>query len=145
MVGTFVFIEDPTPLPIRVDVTAWIEHNYSSDLVVKSVQDTVQDLFSFANMDFNKTLYISKVYEAVEAIPGVSAANVSHFQIDRPPLKPRTLIEREEAFSTTLLLRRTGLNQPPVSLDGRIIAGEFEVPFLNMLNVSVGGALREFL
>jgi hypothetical protein len=145
MVGTFVFIEDPTPLPIRVDVEIWVEHNYASDLVVKAVRDSLQEMFSFANMDFNKTLYISKIYEAVEAVPGVSAANVSRFQVDRPIRKPRIVLEREAAFGKTLLIRPPELLQTQVPVDGRIMAGEFEIPFLNALNISVGGELREFL
>jgi len=116
MVGTFIYIKDPVALPVRIDLTIYVDHNYNADFVKAAVQNALQDLYSFDNMDFAKILYISKVYEAVEAVPGVSAANVTRFQVDRP---------------TKLLLPA----QPP---DGRIVAGEFEVPMLATLNLTVG-------
>ena len=125
MVGTTVFINDPVPLPLRVDVEIWVEHNYNADFVTQAVRSVVQDLFSFDNMDFAKTLYISKIYEAVESVPGVEAANVGTFRIDRP--QPKILLIK--------------LNQVPP--DGRIIAGDFEIPTLSTLNITVGGQLSD--
>ena len=125
MVGTTVFINDPVPLPLRVDVEIWVEHNYNADFVTQAVRSAVQDLFSFDNMDFAKTLYISKIYEAVESIPGVEAANVGTFRIDRP--QPKVLLVK--------------LTQ--VLPDGRIIAGDFEIPTLSTLNITVGGQLSD--
>src|SRR5439155_1860782 len=105
MVGTFVTIKDPVPMPIAINLFVYVEHNHNPDFVREAVRTALTNLFSFDNMDFAATLYLSKVYEAVEQIQGVSAANVSRFQ-------------RVGGLVSAPLL-------PP---DGRLIAGEFEIP-----------------
>ena len=103
-----------------VRATFVMEQHLGHQTYYQNVRNVVQDLFSFANMDFAKTLYISKIYEAVESIAGVDAANVSSFKVDRP--------------IKDLMFRRSSV--PP---DGRIIAGDLEIPTLTTLNVSISG------
>ena len=111
MVGTFIHIQDPTCVPIDIAVTAVVEHNYNLEAVRHDVESSVRELFAFKNVDFGRPLYLSKVYEAVEALAGVSAANV-------------TIYRRRDV-------------RGDIAPAGRIDIGEFELPTLSSLTVTV--------
>jgi hypothetical protein len=66
-------------------------------------------------MDFARTLYISKIYESVEALPGVYAVTVKRFN--------RTDVKKA----------------PDIPSDGRIVSGDFEIPTLAALNIAMEG------
>jgi hypothetical protein len=122
MVGTFVFIQDPVAVPVQVSVSIIVEHNYNPVDVERRVREAVTALFAYKQMDFGTTLYLSKIYEAVEATPGVYAATVQRFS-------------RSTAAGTLVFVA-------PIPADGRITCGEFEIPMLGSLNISVEGESR---
>jgi uncharacterized phage protein gp47/JayE len=121
MVGTFVFIQDPVAVPITVNLSIIVEHNYNPVDVERRVREAVTALFAYKEMDFGRTLYLSKVYESVEAIPGVFAATVHRFS---------------RTTGSKLILATV------IPADGRIVCGEFEIPTLGSLNVKVEGESR---
>ena len=112
MVGTFITIKDPVPAPVNISLSIIVEHNYDALLVRQQVERDVRAILDYKNVDFAKTIYLSKVYESAEAVPGAYAANVSEF-------------------------RRAGVKGPAVAPDGRIQPGPFEIPFLNNLSVTI--------
>lgn len=44
------------------------------------MQDAIADLLAFDAVDFAQTIYLSKLYEAIEAINGVKGVNISEFR-----------------------------------------------------------------
>src|SRR5262249_30812421 len=100
--------------------------------------------FAFANVDFGLTIYQSDLYAVVEAVPGVLAATLTTFRRTDNPL---TEIEDE--------LRKANL--PPLGqlpafmqealrlrkvTEGRIEVGQYEIPMLRALDVSMRAAPR---
>jgi predicted phage baseplate assembly protein len=117
MLTTLIRIQDPDY--IRVKVTAAISAlaYYKSSDVLTNAQAAVEDLLSFENAQFGETLYISKIYEVLEAVPGVSTVFVSVFN-------------RADSSDA-------------VTSDGRVLMGENEIPVLRDgdLNIVVSGGV----
>ena len=53
---------------------------YNRDDVKEQVQQAVSRLLAFENVDFQQTVYLSKFYEAIEAIDGVEFVNIREFR-----------------------------------------------------------------
>lgn len=128
MVGTSVRIKDATAVPIDITVEVWCEHFREPASVLDEVRRAVGDLVAYRNVDFGRPMYLSKVYEAVEALTGVAAAIVSRFRrADAAPL-PDRLSGRLQALGL-------GDFQPAIDVViggalpafGRIDIGEFEI------------------
>lgn len=93
MVGTSVRIMDPACVPIDIAVDVIPEHNFDPGSVLARAEAAVGGIVAFANVDFGRPLYLSKVYEAVEAVDGVRAATVTRFRRqDQGP--PRAFLRR---------------------------------------------------
>jgi len=116
MVGTFIHIQDPTCVLVDINISVVVEHNYSPESVLHEVELSVRQLHAFKNVDFGRPLYLSKVYEAVEAIAGVYAA-------------------------TVLRYRRKGTTAE-IPVTGRIDIGEYELPTIGALTVTTQEVLR---
>lgn len=129
MVGTSVRIQDPTAVAIDITVQVWIEHHRDPVAVLAATRDAVRQLVAYRNVDFGRPLYLSKVYEAVEALAGVAAATVTEFR--RADQRPAPLLVRRH-------LDRAGLGNFTRTVDevvagavptyGRIEIGEYEIP-----------------
>jgi uncharacterized phage protein gp47/JayE len=138
MVGMFVTIQDPILVPIDVGVEVIVEQSYNAEQVRQSVENTVRSLLDFQNVDFGQVLYLSKVYEAVEALPGVYAATVIRFNRQNSALT---------AFETDLtILAGQGVRIPEsiqravrsgLNAEGRIAIEEFEIPIPGNLAITL--------
>jgi uncharacterized phage protein gp47/JayE len=129
MVGTSVHIKDPVCVPVDVSVEIVTAHNYPPEAVRQQAEQAVASLLAFRNVEFGMQLYLSKVYEAVEAIDGVHAATVTRFRRQDQSL-PRTL-RRNVLLDAGLgdvsaLVERAFQGEIPV--EGRIEIGEVEIP-----------------
>ncbi len=127
MVGTFVVIRDPIPVPVDVTLDVVPEYNYDPESVRLNVEKSINDLLAYANVDFGRPLYLSKIYEAVEGIPGVFALTVRKFARPQvtllvPPLKPvkYRIADRIDPSPTGF----------QITSSGRIDIDDFELPFL---------------
>jgi predicted phage baseplate assembly protein len=82
MLTTLIRIEAPEY--VRVNVTATVEAlPYFRRLdVLTAAELAVGDLFDFEKVDFGQTLYLSKIYEALERLDGVNSVFVSVFNSD---------------------------------------------------------------
>jgi uncharacterized phage protein gp47/JayE len=138
MVGTSVRIQDPVCVPVDVTVELVTVHNFPPETVRQKAERAVADLLAFRNVDFGRPLYLSKIYEAVEAIDGVFAATVTRFR-RRDQAPPRTL-RRKVLLEAGLgdvseLVDRAFSGAIPV--EGRIDIGEIEIPVPGSLSVTV--------
>ncbi|MEI7770104.1 MAG: baseplate J/gp47 family protein [Chloroflexales bacterium] len=95
--GLLAYFEDKRPITTRIEiagvddvpisVTAKIavEPYYSDADVRARVLAAVGQLLVFDNVDFGQTIYLSKFYEAIEAIDGVRYVTISEFHRDQSP------------------------------------------------------------
>jgi len=74
-----VEIHDPVYVPLTITGELEIEPYYFADEIQQEVEVALAELFSFDALEFEDTLYLSKVYEAVEAIDGVKSVYISNF------------------------------------------------------------------
>ncbi len=140
MVGTFVKVADPICVPIDVSVDVVASLHYRADAVRQAVENAISNLLAFKNVDFGQTLYLSDVYGAVEATPGVSKATVTLFRRHDSP----TVNLEQELQSLNLLGKLPDFLLQALSVDagGRIDIGDFEIPVLGEMSVVVEGGTR---
>jgi predicted phage baseplate assembly protein len=137
MVGTSVWVRDPTPVPVDVTVEVVPEHHRDPVAVQDECLVAVRALLAYRNVDFGRPVYLSKVYEAVEALPGVAAANVSRFRRRDDALHPAVGLRLAKAGLGRLAedVRRTFAGD--VAAKGRIDIGDFEIPVEGDVTVNV--------
>ncbi|MBP1468101.1 baseplate J/gp47 family protein [Candidatus Chloroploca sp. M-50] len=94
--GLLAYFEDKRPLTTRIEiagvdyvpiyVTARIGVNayYEHKEIAAHVQTAAGKLLAFERVDFAQTIYLSKFYEAIEAIDGVSYVTITGFSRDIP-------------------------------------------------------------
>lgn len=83
-------IRDPTYVGVYIEGTLDVEPYYFTNQVQQRVENAVRGLLAFEKVDFEDTLYLSKVYEAIEAIEGVKGVTITRFArsdslLDDPP------------------------------------------------------------
>lgn len=81
MLTTRVDLRDPTYVTIKIAAVVEVEPYFYRDEVKARVERAVGELLSFDRVDFGDTVYISKVYEAIEAIEGVAGVEVTFFGV----------------------------------------------------------------
>jgi Baseplate J-like protein len=138
MIGTSVHIQDPVCVPVDVSVELVTEHNYPPETTRQRAEQAVADLLAFRNVDFGRALYVSKIYEAVEAIDGVYAATVTRFRRrdQAPPrtLRRKVLVDAGLAEVSALVERAYAGD---IAVEGRIDVGEVEIPVPGTISVTV--------
>lgn len=85
MLTTLVEIEAPVYVGVLIELDLFIKPQYSDTLVRQRVEAAVKSLLAFENVDFAQALYVSKIYEVIEAIDGVAGVTVSKFSRVTPP------------------------------------------------------------
>lgn len=118
MIGTDIRIRPPVVVPIDIQVDAMAHFNVYQVDVEREIREAVTSLLAYGRVDFATNVYLSKVYEAVEAIRGVRYANVPRFR------------RRDAAASIS------------VEADGRIEIGAAEIPTLGTLTLNVTGGME---
>jgi hypothetical protein len=84
-ISTIIEIEDVDYVPIYVTAEVGVKSYYNRDDVKEQVQQAVSRLLAFENVDFQQTVYLSKFYEAIEAIDGVAFVNIGEFRREGQP------------------------------------------------------------
>ena len=84
-ISTIIEIEDVDYVPIYVTAQIGVKSYYSSEEVQEDVQQAVRTLLAFEHVRFQQTVYLSKFYEAIEAIEGVAFVNISEFRREGQP------------------------------------------------------------
>lgn len=80
LIATVIEIEDVEYVPIYVTAEVGVKNYYASADVQEQVQQAAGRLLAFDQVDFGQTIYLSKFYEAIEAIDGVAFVNISEFR-----------------------------------------------------------------
>jgi hypothetical protein len=104
MLTTVIQVENPDYVDIQVYGTFGARPYFRVSDVQSSIADALAALFDFDNADFGQTLYLSTIYQVLEALPGVDHVFVSRFN-------------RSDAAAD-------------ITSDGRIVLGQNEIPVL---------------
>lgn len=75
--GAKVTLANPVYAPLNIGVEIIVLNNYIRGVVATLVQNALQSLLAFDNVDFAQSVSVSDVYRAVVAVPGVGAVNVT--------------------------------------------------------------------
>jgi hypothetical protein len=87
-VTTALNIMDPAYVGVVIEGELEVEPYYFTDQVRQQAEQAVGRLLAFDKVDFGRPLYLSKVYQALEAIDGVASVSVTCFDYredDRQP------------------------------------------------------------
>ena len=79
---SIVDIRDPSYREVFVEGTLYVEAYYFAREVRQKAENAVRELLDFDRVRFADRLYLSKVYEAIEAIEGVRAVSVERFSTE---------------------------------------------------------------
>ncbi len=82
-VSTIIEIEDVQYVKIYVSAVVGVSSYYSAEDIKEKVQRAAGRLLAFEHVDFKQVLYLSKFYEAIEAIDGVEYVNITEFRDER--------------------------------------------------------------
>lgn len=85
LVTTLVEIEDVNYVDIYVTAAIGVKSYFDFEQVKAQVQQETAQLLAFKNVDFGKTIYLSKFYEAIEAIEGVDHVTITEFGLGGTP------------------------------------------------------------
>lgn len=102
-VSTSIEIKDVDYVKIYVSATVGLESYYAQTEMKEKIEEAARQLLAFENVDFGEVIFLSKVYEALEAIAGVHFVNVTEY-------------------------RREGDVSSSIRSDGRIELGVNEIP-----------------
>ncbi len=118
-ITTIIEISDVDYVKVYIKADIEIERYYNTDDVLEKVRSAVNDLLSFDKVDFRQMLYLSKFYEAIEAVDGVKSVMISEFRTDQSS-KGATTAEGSEL----------------VKSDGRIEMLANEIPIIGQITVN---------
>jgi hypothetical protein len=79
MLTSMVEVASPDYVPLGIDVKVGAKAFHRNADVEAAVVATIRALFAFERADFGQTLYLSKLFEAVEALEGVDFVIVNRF------------------------------------------------------------------
>mgnify|MGYP001618763860 CR=1 FL=1 len=87
-VSTTIEIKDVDYVKIYVTAEIGIQSYYSEDDIKEKVKGAAGGILAFDTVDFGKPIYLSKFYEAIEAIKGVEYVTITEFRREPVPVKP---------------------------------------------------------
>ena len=97
MIATIIRVEDPSYVNIKIKGNIDVMANFVNEEIQYKVKETIQDLFKFERLDFEQNLYLSKVYEAIEAMDGVRNVYIERFtredDLSKNEIAPNGVIE----------------------------------------------------
>jgi Baseplate J-like protein len=122
MVTTLISIRQPVFVSIDLSVEVGVEPTFYRVDVSQRVEEALADLFRIEAQDFGQTFYLSKVFEAVEAVDGVAFARVTTFLGVRSD-PPGELVDPAAAATGLIQLRpkefpRQGLITVTIAVGG---------------------------
>jgi len=82
---TLIEVRNPDYLRIYVTAQIQIGAYFSSVEISNQAMAAAAGLLAFDTVDFGRTTYLSKFYEALEAIDGIDFVNVTEFRSERDP------------------------------------------------------------
>lgn len=97
--STIIEVEDVEYVEIFVTAMVGIKSYYKTPDVVEEIKEKTGSLLAFQNVQFGQTLYLSKFYEAIEAIESVEYVNIQEFRRkgQTEPIAPEGMISLKES------------------------------------------------
>jgi hypothetical protein len=99
-VNTRIEVHSVDYVPIFVTADVDVDAYHSTRQITEQVREAVRALLAFDAVGFGEVLYLSKLYEAIEAITGVAGVNISEFrrQGQSDPVQPqgKLVMDRHE-------------------------------------------------
>lgn len=83
--STIIEVADVDYVKIYVSASIGIESYYSRAEMRLKIEQAVANLLAFDNVDFGQVIYLSKFYEAIEAIDGVAYVTIEEFEREGVP------------------------------------------------------------
>jgi uncharacterized phage protein gp47/JayE len=111
MLTTFIQVENPDYVSIQVEATFGAKPYFRQETVQAGAKAAINALFDFDNADFGQTLYLSTIYQVLEALPGIDHVFVKRFN-------------RSDAAAD-------------ITSDGRIVLGQNEIPVLRPADLRI--------
>ncbi len=106
MLSQVIEIQDVDYIPIRVTAQIAIQSYYIPADVSAAVLAVASAMLDFDQVDFGQAIYLSKYYEQIQEVPGVTFVNITEFR------------------------RADDLTGPPVASSGLIQLGTNEIPVI---------------
>ncbi|HKQ05859.1 MAG TPA: baseplate J/gp47 family protein [Blastocatellia bacterium] len=88
MVTSLIRILSPTYVHIEIAVDVVAVPYFRNEVVRADAEKAIRDLLDFEKVDFKQTLYLSKIYEALENLDGVDHVFVRRFEPSDAALAP---------------------------------------------------------
>jgi hypothetical protein len=88
MLTSIIRIFSPVYVHIEIEVDVDAVSYFRQEEVRGDAEKAIRDLFDFEKVDFKQTLYLSKIYEALEDLDGVNHVFVRRFEPSDPTLAP---------------------------------------------------------
>jgi len=111
MLTTFIQVENPDYVSIQLVATFGAKPYFRQENVQADAQAAIAALFDFANADFGQILYLSTIYQVLEALPGIDHVFVKRFN-------------RADATDD-------------ITSDGRIVLGQNEIPVMRPADLEI--------
>ena len=97
MLSQLIEIEDVDYIPIRVTAQIAVQSYYVPADVSAAVLAVAAAMLDFGHVDFGQTIYLSRYYEQLQEVPGVTFVNITEFRraddLTGPPVVPSGLIQ----------------------------------------------------
>jgi hypothetical protein len=84
-ITTIIEIADVDYITIYITAEVGVTSYYSRNEIQAQVEAAIAQLLALPNVDFAQIIYLSKFYEAIEAIAGVEYVNISEFRRQEQP------------------------------------------------------------
>lgn len=120
--STLIEIADVDYVKIYVQATVELESYFSRVEMRDTIEKAVAKLLAFEEVDFGHTTYLSKFYEAIEAIDGVAFVNITQFHSEYDPL-PEIQPEGRISLKTNEIPRLPGTAVEDPSSDADYVTG----------------------
>ena len=79
--STRIEIRDVAYVPVFITAQVDVEPYHPRARVTEQVREAITGLLAFEAVDFGNVVYLSKFYEATEAVPGVASVNIAEFRV----------------------------------------------------------------
>ena len=88
MLSQVIEIQDVDYIPIRVTAQIAVQSYYIPADVSAAVLAVAAAMLAFDQVDFGQTIYLSKYYEQIQEVPGVTFVNITEFRRADDPIGP---------------------------------------------------------
>ncbi len=108
MLNATTVVCDPVYVPVNVAMEVFVKENYIQSDIESAVRNTVAGFFSFDNVDFGQSVYMSDMIAAVDGLEGVKYVNLTLLSRDESGVGNINIADCEIVQLGSLTLPMTG-------------------------------------